>query len=248
VWIIWIIAPLLAAGPSLPIEGPGGPAGALLGWMLAHKKAGPKADGDKLRQVLQDGETVRLDGGHRSAAARFGAMILDPAYADLAGTSDYDNVRYHLAAAWLADGAVGKARRLLLEMVGRKPQSDFRAPAFRKLMDLTLGSGQHEQTLSVLFGMSIAPSQDENDEIAYLKGKALLRMGYADQALESFSSVTHTSRQYAAATYLAGIAELKRGAEVEAEDHFCKLVSDASARAAPGQTRFFLSESAVGVV
>ncbi len=238
----WMLSTLLAVAPAA--EGIGGPGGKLLGWLLAQKKTGPEADRDRLLEVLQAGETTYLDGGTRAAAVRFGALLIDPAFRKQAGTPAYDNVRYHLAGALQAQGAIGRARRLLLELISRDPPSAFRAPAFRKLVDLTLASGQLEQTLAALDGLRFTPDAMERDEIAYLKGKALMSLGHAGPAAQALGAVTRGSRLYAAANYLAGILALSQGRPEEAEEAFCRLVHGSG----QGRTTFYLSDSAGQVV
>ncbi len=221
-----------------------GPDAELLGWLAAEKRIGPEADADRLIEVLRDGEIVYLDGGSRSTAARFGALLLDPAFARLAGTPPYDNVRYHLAGALARQGAFDRSRRLLLDLVVRKPPSDFRAPAFRKLVGLALRSGQIEPTLSALKELRFDANRDEKDELAYLEAKALMLKGAANAAAAALSSISRTSRLYAAATYLAGVLAVEQGRSDQAEDLFCRLVRQ------PGQGRytFFVSDNAARVV
>jgi tetratricopeptide (TPR) repeat protein len=244
----WIAAILLwntLAGPN-PEPGlglPGGPQGTLAAWLMRTNRTTPARDEDDLARRLQGGEALCLDGGARGCAMILGAALADPAWQSLAGSVLHDNLKYDLAGALFQEGAIGLSRKLLLELIGRKPSSAFQAPAFRKLVDVTLHTGQFEQTLSALSGLA-AFEGDEKDEITYLKGRALMKMGYPQEAVKAFAAVARANRHHAAAMYLAGVIALESGDTEEATTRFCRIVFQPSG----GRFTFFLSPGTLQVI
>ena len=125
-----LILLMLLAGPAetgLSI----GPQGPLLAWLMRTGRMKERIDTDRLGRILRRGEALYLDGSSRSAAALFGSLLLDPSFWELAKTPSHDNLRYDLAGAMIQQGAYGRAREILLELVSRTPPSAFRARAFR---------------------------------------------------------------------------------------------------------------------
>jgi len=206
------------------------PRGTLLGWMMRSGKLTKKVDGARLDELLRRGEALYLDGSSRSAANLFGSLLLDPSYWELAKTPVHDNIRYDLAGALLLEGSYHRAREILTALIKRKPASAFSAPAFRKLIDLTLVSGQYEQSLSAMGATS--KSEEEMDELAYLKGRAILGLGFVDRAPQAFASISRHSRFKAAALYTMGLLALQKGDTEKATAHFCSIVHQ------PGGGRF----------
>lgn len=232
-------APPPLAALSLPGRDP---RGALLGWMMKTGRLSEKVDADRLEQLLRCGEALYLDGAERSAADLLGALLLDPSFWELANTEVHDNIRYDLAAALFRQGAIGRAREILLALVKRKPESAFRAPAFRKLVDLTLASGQYEQSLTALGSVEVGPG--EGDELAYMKGRALLNMGFLDQAQAALDSVSRHSRFRAAALYLLGTIDLQRDNSDAATSRFCSIVHQPGG----GRYTFLVSKNTLEVI
>ena len=144
----------------------------------------------------------------------------------------------------IQQGAFGRAREMLLELVSRAPPSTFRAPAFRKLTDLTLGSGQYKQSLIALDALPKNLTDDEKDEVAYMKGLALAGMGYPQQAREALAHVSRHSRFRAAAYYLMGVLALEQDNSDEATGHFCSIVR----QPARAKYTFFVSENTLEVI
>lgn len=238
-----------AAAPPLP--GATGPQGPLLAWLMRSGKMARKVDQGHIQRVLRRGEAVHLDGGTRSAAALFGALLLDPSFWQLAHTPAHDNIRYDLASALVAEGAFGRARSILLEMIRRTPPSAFRAPAFRKLTDLTLTSRQYEQSLTALAQLPDDLARDELDEIAYLKGKALVSMGFGSEARKALATVSRRSRFHAPALYLLGVLALEEGDLDTATSRFCDIVrqpGSESATAPHGRYTFFVTSRTLEVI
>jgi len=231
-WLTFLLliftAEASAQMPSLDIKND--PRGSLLGWMIRSGKLTKKVDGARLDELLRRGEALYLDGSSRSAANLFGSLLLDPSFWDLAKTPVHDNIRYDLAGALLLEGAYHRAREILTAFIKRKPASAFSDPAFRKLIDLTLVSGQYEQSLSALGAISGA--KEEMDELAYLKGRAILGLGFAEQAPRAFASISRHSRFKVAALYTMGLLALQKGDTEKATTHFCSIVHQ------PGSGRF----------
>lgn len=227
---------LLAAQASAIQDGPEARLAAYLQTDPRHLKPAALED---LEAVLQAEEIVYLDGGSASAAARLGALFLDPAFRSLEGHEAAECCRYYLASALAREGAYGRARHLLMEILER-PASPMRAAAFRRLIDVALGSEQLEPTLQAIGSAAFQPDPDERDEIAYLQGKDHMLRGRADPALESFARVRRQSRLFAAAVYLSGVIALERGQVEAAEGSFCRLVRQ------PGGARatYLVSEQA----
>ncbi|HUU02886.1 MAG TPA: hypothetical protein VM425_15740 [Myxococcota bacterium] len=226
---------------TLPVPGQD-PSGALLGWMIKTGKLSRKVDTDRLDQLLRRGEALYLDGAERAAADLLGALLLDPSFWELANTQAHDNIRYDLAAALFRQGAIGRAREILVALVKRKPASAFSSPAFRKLVDLTLASGQFEQSLTLLGSVELG--SDERDELAYLKGRALVNMGFLDQARAAFESVSRHSRFRAPALYLLGTIDLQRGDRDAATTRFCSIVHQPGS----GRYTFLVSKNTLEVI
>lgn len=239
--LIWLAGPpeSLPAG-TLSV----GPQGPLLAWLMRSGRMKEHIDTDRLDRILRRGEVLYLDGGSRSAAALFGSLLLDPSFWELAQTPSHDNLRYDLAGAMIREGAYGRAREILLELVSRTPPSAFRAPAFRKLTDLTLGSGQYEQSLVALDALPKNLADDEKDEVAYMQGLALAGMGYPQQAQEALARVSRHSRFCAPALYLLGVLALEQDDSDAATGHFCSIVR----QPARAKYTFFVSGNTLGVI
>jgi tetratricopeptide (TPR) repeat protein len=237
-----ILLMLLAGPPESTLSV--GPQGPLLAWLMRTGRMKERIDTDRLDRILRRGEAIYLDGGSRSAAALFGSLLLDPSFWELSKTPTHDNLRYDLAGAMIAEGAYGRAREILLELVSRTPPGAFRAPAFRKLTDLTLGSGQYEQSLIALDALPKNLGDDEKDEVAYMKGLALAGMGYPQQAQEALAHVSRHSRFRAPATYLMGVLSLEQENSDEATRHFCSIVR----QPARGKYTFFVSGNTLEVI
>jgi tetratricopeptide (TPR) repeat protein len=238
-----LILLMLMAGPpegGLSV----GPQGPLLAWLMQTGRMQERIDTNRLDRILRRGEALYLDGGSRSAAALFGSLLLDPSFWELSKTPAHDNLRYDLAGAMIQQGAYGRAREILLELVSRTPPSAFRAPAFRKLTDLTLGSGQYEQSLVALDALPKNLTDDENDEVAYMKGLALAGMGYARQAQETLAHVSRHSRFRAPAYYLMGVLALEQNNSDAATGHFCSIVR----QPARAKYTFFVSGNTIEVI
>jgi len=238
-----LILLMLLAGPAetgLSI----GPKGPLLAWLMRTGRMKERIDTDRLGRILRRGEALYLDGSSRSAAALFGSLLLNPSFWELAKTPSHDNLRYDLAGAMIQQGAYGRAREILLELVSRTPPSAFRAPAFRKLTDLTLGSGQYKQSLIALDALPKNLTDDEKDEVAYMKGLALAGMGYAQQAQETLGHVSRHSRFRAPALYLMGVLSLEQDNTDAATSLFCSIVR----QPARAKYTFFVSGNTLEVI
>jgi len=237
-----ILLMLLSGPPETALSV--GPQGPLLAWLMRTGRMQKRIDPDGLQRILRRGEALYLDGASRSAAAMFGSLLLDPSFWELAKTPAHDNLRYDLAGAMIRQGAYGRARQILLELVSRAPPSAFRAPAFRKLTDLTLGSGQYEQSLIALDALPKGQGDDEKDEVAYMKGLALAGMGYPQQALDALKHVSRHSRFRAPALYLMGVLALEQDDSDAATGYFCSIVRQ------PAQAKytFFVSENTLEVI
>jgi tetratricopeptide (TPR) repeat protein len=237
------LAVILLLSPPLPV--PGGPEGALDVFLQQAAAGDGKIREESLQRTLSDEEVVCLDGGSRSCAVRLAAALLDPRARPLSRDLLLDNMRFLLAGALADEGALGRAREILVELWEREPASAFRAPALRKLVDLTTRSGQFEQTLSQIMRLGRGLASDERDEVAYLKGRALMRMGHPAEAESALASVSRTSRHGAAALYLRAILALESGKDDQGEDRLCELVRRPRR---PGKTVFFLSAGALQVI
>ncbi|NMB75075.1 MAG: tetratricopeptide repeat protein [Myxococcales bacterium] len=237
------LSAILLLAPPLPV--PGGPEGALDVFLQQSSAGSGSATEEELSRVLREQEVVCLDGGARSCAVRLLSALLDPRLRSLPRDMLSDNLRFLAAGALADEGALGRAREILTELWEREPASTFRAPALRKLVDLTVRSGQFEQTLSLLMRVRRSLSSDERDEVAYLKGRALSLLGHRKEADASFAAVSRASRHGAAALYQRAILAIEEGKEDAAEDLLCALVRRP---VQPGRTVFFLSAGAVQVI
>jgi tetratricopeptide (TPR) repeat protein len=225
------------------------PTSKLLGWLLRTKRASSLAlPADEVGQSLKRGEAAHLDGGSRSAAALLGSLKLDPGFAKTPRSAQTDNILYDLAGALIREGAYGQARRVLLELLRTPGGSSFRAPAFRKLTDLTLESGQYEQSLTMLQSLPADLSTDEKDEAAYLKGKALAFLGFPAESARAFESVSRHSRFRAAALYMLGVLALEAGEVERAESRFCSIVHQPASGGQTGRFTFFVSDKTLDII
>jgi hypothetical protein len=193
-------------------------------WLLHHSKSSKVSSNAVFEKVLQRAEAAYLDGSSKSAVALLGALLkgADPQSID---KNLLDNARYDLAGALIKQGAVGLARQHLIRLLTKKPASAFRAPALRKLVDLTLKSRQYKETLSLLENSALEFSPVEKDELAYLKAKALYSLGIITEAQEAFASISPASRFRAQALYMLGIIDLELGDSKKAGAHFCSIVN-----------------------
>jgi hypothetical protein len=222
-----------------------GPEAELERWLLgrATPAASPANQEDPtVQRRVREAETLLLDGAARAAARGLGALLKDPRLARRTADPALDAARYYLASALAQDGALGRARGLLLELMAREPPSDHRAPALRRLTDLTLASGQFEPTLTGLQALRLAP--EDADEVAYLKGKALASLGHREAARQALDRLSPHARWYASAQYLRALLALEVGLRDEAEDALCRLVR----RPPSGREPFFLSDQAAQAV
>ncbi len=242
-----MLAACALAGIGLLLQAglPGGPEAALVRWLggpAAQARSTGEARPEELAGRLARAETLYLDGAVQATARALGALLLDPRFARLTAGPGFDPARYYLASALAEEGALGRARALLLELLGRQPASDLRGPALRKLTDLTLRSAQFEACLTPLRELKLAP--EDADEVAYLQGKALLSLGRPDQAGAPLGRIGPASRLFASARYLLALTALERGDREAAEDELCRLVR----RPASGREPFFLSDQAAQAV
>ncbi len=242
------VLPILVVLMAVPGSGKepfAGPRDTLIGYLLQHAPSHPDEDAAVLfKELIRRAEAVYLDGGSESAAAALGATLMDPSFAKLVGTEAYDTLRYYLAAALMREGATGEARRHLLNLIGQQETSQFRFPAFRKLTDLTLRSGQFDETLQAIVDLRLNLTEDERDEIAYLKGKALIRLGALPEATAALAAVSHSSRFRAQAIYLQGLVALSADDLGLATERFCSLVRQPGR----GKYTFFVSEQGSQVI
>ncbi len=232
---------VVAAEPTMSISGP---SGALLGWLMSKAEMSKKSDDSSFEELLQKAEMVYMDGGVNSTANLLGGMLSDPSYSHLQSSPLWDNARYLLASSLASRGALGKARKILTDLISKIPASDFAGPALRKLVDLTLASRQFKQTLISIEHTRMPTIRNQRDEILYMKAKALYKLGFTQKALEAFRRVSNSSRLFAAAVFMQGILSIESGRPEQAEDIFCKLTHGGTEHKTP----FFLSDNASRVV
>jgi tetratricopeptide (TPR) repeat protein len=236
--MVWsLLFPLLAADPASTIPFSSDPRAQLVGFLMKNGSMNKPLTARQLLDVLQRQEAVYWDGGSRSVAAQLGSVLLNVNLSAVLATPAFDNLLYDLAGALDKEGAFGQSRKILLELIARKPPSSFRSPSFRKLVDITVSSGEYEQTLLALRPFEADLSTDEKDELAYLKGRALLTLKFSNEANASFDSITRNSRHRAAAMYLSGIIDLEQGKLPEGIEHFCDIVHQPNG----GRFTFFLT-------
>ena len=221
-----------------------GPNGALLGWIMSNSRLSSKSELSSLETLVQRAEMAYMDGAVRSTAALMYAAIIDPAFSEFRTSPLWDDARYLLAASLAYREAFGRARRIFLDLISKVPPSDFAGPALRKLVDLTLASKQFKQTLVAIEQTRISKSNDQKDEILYLKAKALMKLGFFQKATEAFGRISNESPLYASAVFMQGIISLEAGRTHEAEDLFCKLTHGSSEHKTP----FFISDNASRVI
>ncbi len=232
----------LVSVPTAQAQADLGPEKLLSQWLSQKGLLEKSLSARHLNTMLRRGEIAYLDGGSQSAAALLGALLLDPSVGRFANTPVYDNICYNLAAALHRQGAFGRSRQILMDLVSEKHNSVFHAPAFRKLIDLTLDSGQYEQSLKAL--ASLTTSQEEKDELAYLKGRAMIELGFEKLAPQAFAQVSRHSRFRAAALYYLGLLALEKKDTDQATSHFCSIVHQPGG----GKFTFLVSQHSPAVI
>jgi len=211
--------PLRAAPPALL---PADSESAFTGWLVGIGISPPQLQ-RQLPRLVQRVEVLYTDGAYLAGAALAGSLRRAAGAAGLPPGVELDNLLFLEAGSLAGLGALPTARKLLLQLLERTPPSAFRGPALRKLVDITLASGQFEQGLKPLVAMKLADS--ERDELTFLQARALLQLGHPRQARRALQAVRPRSRFYAASRYLLAVLALEDGNQEQAEDALCRIVN-----------------------
>lgn len=212
-------APLRAAPPALLGKNPESAFGA---WLVGLDMDSHQLQ-RQLPQVVQRAEALYTDGAFLAGAALAGSLRKAATVAGLPAGVELDNLLFLEAGSLAGLGALPAARKLLLGLIERNPPSAFRGPALRKLVDITLASGQFEQGLKPLVAIRLPDS--EREELTFLQARALMQLGHPRQAGQALRAVPTRSRFFAASRYLLAVLALEEGKPEQAEDALCRIVN-----------------------
>jgi hypothetical protein len=155
-----------------------------------------------------------------SAAARLYAIVEGPRYQDFADSEDFQDAEYRLGLALARGGGVTTARRYLARSLARGPRSSYYHAALRAYVDVCLDQKIAESCAREIEKLG---AEDINEELAYLRGRALYDANQLPRAEEELARVTPKSRFYSSALYLRGVMRVKRQDLRGAQDAFCAI-------------------------
>jgi hypothetical protein len=154
------------------------------------------------------------------AAARLYAIVEAPRFADLSESDDFQDAEYRLGLALHRGGSARAARRYLGRVLARGPQAALYLPALRAMVDTCLDEHEAASCIAELDAAHIA---DENEELAYLRGRAAFDAGQPAAAERELARVGSRSRFYSSALYLRGVMRVQRCDLKGAEEAFCAV-------------------------
>jgi len=156
------------------------------------------------------------------AAARLYAIVDGPRFKDFADSEDYQDAEYRLGLALHRGGAGQSARKYLERVLARGAKAPFYQAALRIYSDVCLDSRTLPACVAALDRLG---AEDQNQEIAYLRGRAAFEAGDAKEAEDELARVTPRSRFYSSAIYLRGVMRVEHRDYKGAADAFC-IVAD----------------------
>jgi tetratricopeptide (TPR) repeat protein len=176
----------------------------------------PRMLADEVRRA--DDELVA--GQPAAAAARLYAIVEGPRYQDFSDTEDFQDAEYRLGLALARGGGTTTARRYLGRALARGVKAPYYHAALRAYVDVCLDQHLAESCAEEIDKLG---AEDVNEELAYLRGRALYEGNRFARAEEELGRVTPKSRFYSSALYLRGVMRVKRQDLRGAEDAFCAI-------------------------
>lgn len=178
---------------------------------------------EELRALLAQAEQLALAGRHEQASLLLFDLTLHPRFADYAELAELDAARYQLGASLHALGANAGARRILVELLRRGPESGYFAPGFRKYVDVALDSSNQRELVDELRDLGLALPEDAQNELRYLSGRERHASGDDAAAQRELEQVSERSRFYANAQYILGAIDAREQRLREAERKLCRI-------------------------
>jgi hypothetical protein len=184
--------------------------------LIDRTAATPGMLADEVRRA--DDELVA--GQPAAAAARLYAIVEGPRYQDFSDSEDFQDAEYRLGLALARGGGTTTARRYLGRALLRGPKSPYYHAALRAYVDVCLDQHLAESCAAEIDKLG---AEDVNEELAYLRGRALYDGNHFQRAEEELARVTPKSRFYSSALYLRGVMRVKRQDLRGAQDAFCAI-------------------------
>src|SRR5262249_50976920 len=153
-------------------------------------------------------------------AARLYAVVEGPRYQDFSDSEDFQDAEYRLGLALAKGGGTTTARRYLGRSLARGVKSPYYHAALRAYVDVCLDEHIAEACSREIQQLG---AEDINQELAYLRGRALYDANKYDAAENELQNVTPKSRFYSSALYLRGVMRVKRADLRGAQDAFCAI-------------------------
>jgi tetratricopeptide (TPR) repeat protein len=233
-WLASALSWLLAAGPvaaeppaPVPASGADGAEATFREQLRALAAASllPAEGGSvgELRALVALGERLYLERRYDEAAVVLMEAVESPRHADFGDFEEMAAAEHMLGGALYRLGSLLTARRYLKRAIERGVDSPYHGPAVRRYSDVALALGDAAEAAVWLEGREPELSDDARDELRYLRGRALYDAGELQRASRVFSSVTRTSRFYASARYLMGVAAARGKRYPAAERRFCEI-------------------------
>jgi TolA-binding protein len=126
------------------------------------------------------------------------------------------------AVSLLELGSRQSARRYLERVIARGPKDPYYGPAVRAFADVALALGD-VPTASDWLAKQRPATEDAENELRYLRARALYDQGEHDRAVPVLEQVTKHSRFYASAQYLLGAIAAEQKNYKKAEQRFCAI-------------------------
>jgi hypothetical protein len=174
----------------------------------------------KLAAEVRAADDELVAGQTAAAAARLYAVVEGPRYQDYADSDDFQDAEYRLGLALARGGGTTTARRYFTRVLQRGVKAPYYHAALRAYVDVCLD--EHIAPACAKEIEQLA-AEDVNQELAYLRGRALYDANKFDLAEDDLKDVSPKSRFYSSALYLRGVMRVKRADLRAAQDAFCAI-------------------------
>jgi TolA-binding protein len=175
---------------------------------------------ERLADEVRAADDELTTGRPEVAAARLFNIVDGPRFRDLADSDDYQDAEYRLGLALHRGGADQSARRYLARTLARGAKAPFYEAALRAYSDVCLESRALAACSAELDRIG---AEDQNQEIAYLRGRAAFEAGELKSAEDELARVSPRSRFYSSAIYLRGVMRVERHDLQGASEAFCVI-------------------------
>jgi hypothetical protein len=174
----------------------------------------------KLAAEVRAADDELVAGQTAAAAARLYAVVEGPRYQDYADSEDFQDAEYRLGLALAHGGGTTTARRYFTRVLQRGIKAPYYHAALRAYVDVCLDEHIAPACAKEIDQLA---AEDVNQELAYLRGRALYDANKFDLAEDSLKDVSPKSRFYSSALYLRGVMRVKRADLRSAQDAFCAI-------------------------